>query len=467
MKKWLYRYETKGIQSWILDSNLMRDLAGGSALVESLTDEAEKQAKIAGASEIVQATSGSMTAVFPDQNSLQKFASTWPMVVECRAPGLHLVQAWTLESESLGKLFRKLGHRRNRVHVSGFEAGPWVLRSGRSGLPAVPTPPDIRSKARMTALDEAAVAKERARNMQEAVGAVTGGRPWGDFEQEVDDWIEGPVGVIHADGSGVGQRLINLENDYEKLRAFSEALKEATRDATARALETLPATRKLQARPIVSAGDDLTYIVPGARARAFATRWLLALEDETKKRESELGGGLWGGAGIAYVHRRFPFSRAYEMAESLCKDAKEAVRGRQQSVIAFRRQTASLADNDSPGGIAWVIEAGEPGSPLDRLVEVLRELPRGPLRTWLTLFERGDDVRARQLWQRTQEVADTKVWDRFRSALTDVGADPNTGRLDTATTGRAVALGGVTTPIRDGLALRHIEKEVQSWPAAD
>jgi len=217
---WLYRYETKGIQSWILDSNLLRDLAGGSALVENLTRIAEKKARKAGAADILQSTSGSMTARFPNQATLQAFASEWPMEVALKAPGLHLVHAWSPEDQGLKGLFKRLAQRRNRVHATGTEAGPWVMRAGRSGLPALNR--RLQSAARQTAVDSAAVAKEAALGLfrTDKGSIVTGGRSWDEFEECLDLWPEGPVAVIHADGSGVGKRLVQLGDDHAALARF-------------------------------------------------------------------------------------------------------------------------------------------------------------------------------------------------------------------------------------------------------
>ncbi len=466
---WIYRYETKGIQSWILEGNLLRDLAGGSALIESLTQEAAEAADRAGASRILQATSGAMTALFPSLEALQAFASEWPMWVACRAPGLHLVQAWVRAEEGLRALFQRLAETRNRVQTTDFEVGPWVLRAGRSGLPAVPTPRDIRTEARLTALDPAALAKERGRMARrDSDNAVTGGVPWSHFAEDLDRWSEGPVAVIHADGSGVGQRLIDLDGDMVRLSAFSDALRAATTEAIRIAVDWLPRGRQIMARPVVSAGDDLTYILPADHARSFATTWLEALENRTHARRQELGGSrIHGGAGIVYVHKRYPFAQAYQMAESLCSEAKRALKkdGRPASVLAFRRVTTAQVEEAAAETVAWVLQDGSGLAGLSELCQAARVLPRGTLRTWLGQIDRGDAVAADKLWNRAREVADPKAWERFASALEATGGDPTTGRFRADST-VAIPLESKdplkskerATPVREALSLLHVEK---------
>lgn len=459
MAAFVYRFESKGIQRWILDGQKLRDLAGGSALVERLTEEASQRARGA---RILQATSGSMTAVFPDRESLEAFASEWPMWAALRAPGLPILQAWVPAEQGLTELFRRLAQARNRPRPQDFEAGPWVLRAARSGLPAIPNP-GIHSAARSTALDVVALAKERSlQNRGDAAGqVVTGGRPWGDFEDMVL-WPEGPVAVLHADGSGVGQMLMDLGGDFDRLQRFSEALRESTRLATRDAVASLPQAPRLRARPVVAAGDDLTWIVPAEDARTFASTWLAALEAYSDERRQDLGGDrIVGGAGLALVHRRYPFGQAYDLAEELCSAAKRASKasGRKTSVLAFRRVTTSRVDEAAAGGVAWVVDRTDRLSALESLARSARAIPRGTLRTWLGLVDGGDGAAAEQAWQRAREVADSRAWEDFCASLEAAGGDPSSGRFrDGSSVAFVMGSTGRATPIREALTLLHVER---------
>ena len=462
---WYYRYETKGIQNWILSSNKLRDLAGGSALVEELTQTAQERAQAIPGTTIVQATSGAMTAVFSSRENLALFAAEWPMVVSYLAPGLHMVHAWVDQDEGLQALFHLLAARRNEVYLNEMELNPWVLRSGRSGLPAVP-PPQKGGAAleRRGTLDRVVLAKERARKqVLKSDNIVTGGRRWQDFEDRLERW-QGPVAVIHADGSGIGDRLLRLGNNSQELQNFSTALLSACRHSIQKAVDSLPQEDGLiLARPIVAAGDDLTYIVPAAHARRFAETWLIEFEAKTEELKAQLGGSrLYGGAGIAIVGRSYPFSQAYELSEKLCKEAKTRLKARDQksSVLAFRRLTTSLDGAKLEGPSAWLVDSQHGTKPLHDLVAAVRDLPRGTLRTWLDHFTRADqqDVYARQLWSRAQEVAHQDDWQRFSLALAAVGADPESGGFREETTIAIPLEEHKATPLVDALTLRFIEK---------
>ncbi len=466
---YLYRYETKGIQSWILSSNKLRDLAGGSALVEGLT-AAAREGALEHEARVIQATSGAMTALFPSLEKLEAFASEWPMQVAYRAPGLQLVQAWVPEKEGQDALFEALSRKRNEIELTQLDLNPWVLRAGRSGLPAVRIPEGLRSNARQTAVDQIAVAKERARAdaRRDQAAEVLGGCFWEDFEESLEAWPEGPVAVIHADGSGVGQRLqsIGKEGNLDKFESFSAQLKAASAAATRAAVGTLRPGKeggKLFARPVVSAGDDLTFILRASEARRFCEAWLRAFEAETEKHKDALKGKLYAGAGIVMLNRGYPFAAAYEMAEALCKAAKDAAKkdDPNRSVLAFRRITNSLVDDVASGTAAWIVDGDATAdAPLERLVNTVRDLPRGTLRTWLDHYQRPDgETRAGQLWARAEEVAKEREWKDFRDALSAVGANPDTGGFEQA--GQvALPLGNEKrpTPVYDALTLRFVER---------
>ncbi|MFN8614202.1 MAG: hypothetical protein U0931_42115 [Vulcanimicrobiota bacterium] len=462
---WYYRYETKGIQNWILSSNKLRDLAGGSALVEELTQAARERALALKDTTVVQATSGSMTAIFSTTENLERFVADWPMMVSYLAPGLQMIHAWVEEKEGLPALFQRLAARRNEVYLDEMELNPWVLRSGRSGLPAVPAPKkNAAALERRGTLDRVVLAKEWARSrVFKSENIVTGGRLWQDFEDRLEQW-QGPVAIVHADGSGIGEQLMKLGNKSGELQAFSEALMTACRHAIARAVDTLPVENGLiLARPIVAAGDDLTYIVPAAHARRFAETWLIEFEAKTDELKEQLGGSkLHGGAGIAIVGRSYPFSQAYELSERLCKEAKTKLKTRKQksSVLAFRRLTTSLDDAKLEGPAAWLVDSQHGTQPLVDLVSAVRDLPRGTLRTWLDHFTRPEqqDVHARQLWSRAQEVARQENWERFSRALAAVGADPESGGFRKETTVAIPLEENKATPLVDALTLRFIEK---------
>ncbi|MEA5619869.1 hypothetical protein VB711_18755 [Cronbergia sp. UHCC 0137] len=163
------------------------------------------------------------------------------------------------------------------------------------------------------------------------------------------------LSVIHADGNGLGeiflkfQNFINNQNQscavdnrnyVDKLRRFSIALDICTEKAFISALDAFKSTDNQEFAtiiPLVLGGDDLTVVCDGKIAIEFTKRFLTAFEEETKCQSQEHLNGiisevakealgiprLSACAGIAIIKPKFPFSVAYNLAESLMKSAKE------------------------------------------------------------------------------------------------------------------------------------------------
>jgi hypothetical protein len=160
-------------------------------------------------------------------------------------------------------------------------------------------------------------------------------------EEAETNWLA----VIHADGNGLGQIFINLEQHIggdranprhyiQQFREFSLDLDACTRRAFLAALEVFPAQLRqpLPLLPLVLGGDDLTVVCDARYAFGFTQRFLTTFEQETQRSPviaaiaarafSLAPGKLSACAGIAIVKAHFPFSTAYQLAEELTQSAK-------------------------------------------------------------------------------------------------------------------------------------------------
>jgi hypothetical protein len=148
------------------------------------------------------------------------------------------------------------------------------------------------------------------------------------------DWL----GVVHADGNGLGEIFQNFgkkaraERDWQKyasgMRQFSLALDECTERAARQALERTQSriqAKQVRAFPLVLGGDDLTLVCGGRMAMRFTHDFLMNFSQEAKRSSgvSQVAPGLTASAGVAIVKPHFPFHLAYEIAESLLRSAKK------------------------------------------------------------------------------------------------------------------------------------------------
>ena len=150
------------------------------------------------------------------------------------------------------------------------------------------------------------------------------------------------IAVVHIDGNAMGKRVENLykqnvnaswEEYKGKLRRFSDAIdsdfkaayKEmvqvVAKNLSSGKLEELDIqNKKFPVRRIITAGDDICFVSEGRIGVECAVSFIRALN---RKVNAEDGKSYAACAGVAIVHQKYPFYRAYELAEQLCSNAKK------------------------------------------------------------------------------------------------------------------------------------------------
>lgn len=195
------------------------------------------------------------------------------------------------------------------------------------------------------------------------------------------------IAVVHIDGNAMGKRVETLASKYgsgewerykEDMRRFSEGIAKDFRDAydavekklaevicpdgdkEGSILKALDIKKSdddgktiLPIRRIISEGDDICFVSEGRIGLECAAMFL---ENLSGKQNPVDGNPYSACAGVAFVHRKYPFYRAYELAEELCSNAKKygVTLG---TLIAGPDKGVSLGAEIS--AIDWHIEYGE------------------------------------------------------------------------------------------------------------
>ncbi|MFX0548665.1 Cas10/Cmr2 second palm domain-containing protein [Hathewaya histolytica] len=161
------------------------------------------------------------------------------------------------------------------------------------------------------------------------------------------------MAIIHIDGNGMGKKFNKLK-DYVKLRNgqsmkehneeylnalknFSENVdkvyKNAFKDMCNKIGENKEKLLEVTSiddgifplRPLIIAGDDITYVANGyigiETARIFIEKLTEQKIEIVKEKEIDLNAC----AGVAIVKTTYPFIKAYDLAEELCRNAKKIV----------------------------------------------------------------------------------------------------------------------------------------------
>ena len=381
---WLYRYEAKRLQSWLLETNGLQEIKGGSQLICDLDDLFKKALCTFGRGEVESKAAAGGNAIFESESDAREWAHAWPMLVERWVPGLEIVQAVVEEPADAGsgkdavgsfdKLAIEMRADRQYRGASLPEAGPLVFRAPRTERPALPhqkwriegqAPPSLEDVSTATRLCRARNPDSRNPDSSKPEVESIWTRLAGDWSDrfspvgDLDRMNARYIAIVHADANDLGDRFQQLKSRRER-KTLSNQVSEITRIAAQRAFYELVAWMDKQdsgdidegcfpLRPIVLGGDDLTVLTRGDLGIRYASLYLRAVDRLVREpeRSAVLEHPIEVSAGVAIVHTHYPFHRAYDLAESLCQYAKAQLRqvGLHQSTpsaLAFHRAGDSI-----------------------------------------------------------------------------------------------------------------------------
>lgn len=312
--------------------------------------------------EIIIAASGKAILIAENQGiAKQIITKVTTKALKC-APGIDLCGVYVefdWQEDSIQNAIKEMYRKFEEVHGKypspnlRFQRLPIIDECSTSGFPASRLNPknkpiSLISHQKQKYLKESLERIDEILPSEKKKKKIRFVREVGELESNFEnlEWL----GVVHADGNGLGQIFLNfgqyLDNkpdskefnrEYvDKLRKFSIALDICTEKAFLSAIEVFEPDSEgiIPLLPLILGGDDLTVICDGKFALKFTHLFLREFEAETAKSEHQEGiipaiakkafriGKLSACAGIAIVKPHFPFSVAYELAESLIKQAK-------------------------------------------------------------------------------------------------------------------------------------------------
>ncbi|HEC85131.1 MAG: hypothetical protein DRR08_08425 [Candidatus Parabeggiatoa sp. nov. 2] len=411
----IYTFEAKSIQSYILDSSQLRDMVGASEQIENLTrrllDKVLQALNLEKGKDIQfsRRAGGAFIAILNTLSEAKKLRDLWTFTVRYCLPGLEFVQGLTEDTDILVALKaanQQKSTDQNRLFPVFPIAGPLVARGPRTGEPAVTEKPNPNNGGTERLDKRTALRREYLHQAQLGTGLVIENKlelttasatrlVWpqnlNEDENQPDEQHFPTLGnnhyiaVIHADGNGLGELLIDVREDITNVpqhyvdvfSALSDTLEKATIAATRQAAQKVlvpkaqlrhdaqgKALQVMPARPLILNGDNLTIIVRGDLAIPFTQQFLDAFERHSEESLTKLNKffgkiqlklrlpkSLTACAGIAFVKSSQPFDLAYGLADSLCQTAKKQSKqsrsadGRVPSSLAFHRITTNMIDD--------------------------------------------------------------------------------------------------------------------------
>lgn len=382
--------EVGGIQNFILGTGKLKEMIGGSELIESLSknflEEICKQLnlKIIGYEDphepkdnevlTVQRNAGALHLLFSSSDKAKSFVNKFGLAVIEKYPGLPLFAAvetceWKIDSLLDVKhiLSRKITEKRNLAPVAtGLEMLPICTTARLDGLPAV----EIDKKVAISLVSRTRRTEDLLRDAKDRLNETTKNLP---SELRVicsDDLNElagdsNRVAFIHMDGNDLGNLFAQhikenkstpVEQFIYKMGKLSKHVEETTKAAFDKALLTIidfeakyRHKKKIicPARPLVLGGDDVTVIVRADLALLFIDAFVKEFEAYSQKQER-----LSVGVGMVVCQSGYPFLKAFSLAEDLLKNAKQA--------------TANITEN-RPSSLDYIVLTNDAENNLNQL----------------------------------------------------------------------------------------------------
>ena len=403
-----YTFETKSVQTYILDSGKLADMINASERVESLCGTLN--APIKGSKTLLEQAldqlgleeqrdvcfsrrgGGSFLALLQDEKNARRLRDLWSTLVRREAPGLPFTHALTAAAE----LPAAMEHARIRARINRNRQypelplpGPLVARAPRTGRAAKRSEPVDGTPERQD--PTLAAIHDFGKRTTDALAAklkLDEVWRWPSYLEQPPEIHDNPpisllrpgddryVAIIHADGNGVGSLIAKLDHAFtenprldrvEGFAAFSRLLEENTVAAARKAITRVLTPERQHGREVVPArfftlaGDDTNLIVRADLAFKFTDEYLSAFEQESEERlkkfkksfyldSATLPEALTACAGVALVKANQPFRMAYGLAKGLCESAKRASKQSVEegetipSSFAFHRVTTALVE---------------------------------------------------------------------------------------------------------------------------
>ncbi|MUH00444.1 hypothetical protein F7734_52510 [Scytonema sp. UIC 10036] len=336
--------------------------------------------------ELVYTGGGNTILLFKTEEYAKRFTQKLTTKILHEAPGLNIViahQVFDWDKDSLQEVIEKkliqekLENQKRKPKSSMPVLGLGVTASCNStGLVAV----DNSTRYGIPANDNYLISREIVaklkavdRNHNELANlklknSIFKGLNLGNYHipYDVDDVgrSEGDssyIAIVHADGNRLGNRFqdylktaSNNEDCIIKMRKFSQVVNNAGKSALRAiakslidliiiddnravikyvditsgeilnkiVLQTRDGKTYLPFRPLVYAGDDITFVCDGRLGLSLAAKLLEKFEEFTSNLP-DYKEKATACAGIAIVKTHYPFAKAYALSEALCSNAKK------------------------------------------------------------------------------------------------------------------------------------------------
>jgi hypothetical protein len=338
---WLVMADVDGVQSWLLRSVHLREIAGASQL---LVEHDENVHRLAGKGEVLFSGGGTALIRFDDIDEAGAFGTRVPEALRQVTVNATLTVSEPVPvevggfGEAVTRAVRDLEQRKRQGHALGELVDfCHALRCEGCGLEPVSAGGIFTIGDDLRRLGKGCLARHQRRDRPGWLERMRSHEGWQSVgrAQLPADAAEmagnGKLAIVLADVNGVGDRLAALRTE-EAYRNFSRGLAAAVWDSLTEAIAgEIPPARwnggKLPVEVLYVGGDDLLIACRADLALSFVTKLVTEFASHAGKDRDWVGGEALGiSASIAIVNPKFPFRTAHALGAGLLRHAKRAAR---------------------------------------------------------------------------------------------------------------------------------------------
>lgn len=341
-------------QNYIFKSNKLKDSIGASLIIKDFSEDFFQE-KL-NENNFIMRGGGKTLYYFDEDDKCEKFIRDISFKVLKDFPGLELLitkvnfnPKENVLKDKISEIYRKLDKKKNEGKHLCSEVGFGIEKKcNQTGMPASYKDEDEFISEEVYTKRQY-VEKHQQTNFNDLIPEKY------ELETSLDSLVNKTgkqyIGVIHIDGNGMGKKVKSLQDnikktDNESLQEFNERYKnylikfskeinkiyknafkemcrivEKNKDKIKD--QTLIDKNIFPIRPVILAGDDITYICNGSIAIETARIMLEILEKKTLTVNDIKFGNLSACAGISIIKKGYPFKKGYELAEELCSSSKK------------------------------------------------------------------------------------------------------------------------------------------------
>jgi len=368
--------DVMSIQDYIFKSNRLKENLGASYIVEHLYDDEEIETLVESGKGYM--GGGNAFFILDSKNDAEKIMKDFTKKLLVNYPGVTVACAleenFNVNSgfrDSMKKLFQKLQENKNRAvpltHImphgitaecpeTGLSMEHYQYSEDDSGYISSVSASKLNCTKKAV---NSAYSYLKELNLYEKYVFTNEIDKLGQSRDE-----DSHIAVVHIDGNDMGERFKKCSS-LEEIKILSDRVQSAVRESfkyiilkiesefdnlkKELSLENDEKNRHLPVRPIILGGDDVTFVCDGRLGIYFASLFIKKFEEQ----KVPDGEPLTACAGVSIVKTKYPFFRAYRLAEDLCRNAKKK---RKEEIKKGNSDGSWLDFHASFGGISGTIE---------------------------------------------------------------------------------------------------------------